>query len=113
MQIEEFAFEQSVSQTEQITIIGNKNEGKGKSKRIYSGYYDEDEKEDSTDNNKSKKIKLNINKDLNILYKIILANFQYIQRNYIADDDENDISNNPNLHSEDQDEFDIPEDGFE
>ncbi|CAB4479739.1 unnamed protein product [Rhizophagus irregularis] len=99
MQIEEFAFEQSVSQTEQITIIGNKNEGKGKSKRIYS----EDEKEDSTDNNKSKKIKLNINK----------ANFQYIQRNYIADDDENDISNNPNLHSEDQDEFDIPEDGFE
>ncbi|PKK60924.1 kinase-like protein [Rhizophagus irregularis] len=83
MQIEEFASEQSVSQTEQITIIDNKNEGKGKSKRIYS----EDEKEDLTDDNKSKKIKLNSNK----------ANFQYIQRNYIADDDE----------------FDIPEDGFE
>ncbi|CAB4443748.1 unnamed protein product [Rhizophagus irregularis] len=99
MQIEEFVSEQSVSQTEQITIIDNKNEGKGKSKRIYS----EDEKEDSADNNKSKKIKLNSNK----------ANFQYIQRNYIADDDENDISNNPNLHSEDQDEFEIPEDGFE
>ncbi|CAB4443743.1 unnamed protein product [Rhizophagus irregularis] len=99
MQIEEFASEQSVSQTEQITIIDNKNEGKGKSKRIYS----EDEKEDLTDDNKSKKIKLNSNK----------AKFQYIQRNYIADDDENDISNNPNLHSEDQDEFEIPEDGFE
>ncbi|PKK71400.1 kinase-like protein [Rhizophagus irregularis] len=99
MQIEEFASEQSVSQTEQITIIDNKNEGKGKSKRIYS----EDEKEDLTDDNKSKKIKLNSNK----------ANFQYIQRNYIADDDENDISNNPNLHSKDQDEFEIPEDGFE
>ncbi|GBC11182.2 kinase-like domain-containing protein [Rhizophagus irregularis DAOM 181602=DAOM 197198] len=84
MQIEEFAFEQSVSQTDQITIIDNNNEEKGKSKRIYS-------------------IKLNINK----------ANFQYIQRNYIADDDENDISNNPNLHSEGQDEFEIPEDGFE
>ncbi|UZO05310.1 uncharacterized protein OCT59_025667 [Rhizophagus irregularis] len=36
MQIEEFAFEQSVSQTDQITIIDNNNEEKGKSKRIYS-----------------------------------------------------------------------------
>ncbi|PKK70300.1 hypothetical protein RhiirC2_779886 [Rhizophagus irregularis] len=105
MQIEEFVSEQSVSQIEQnnFTIIDNKNEGKGKSKRIYSGYYDEDEKEDLTDNNKSKKLKLNSNK----------AKFQYIQRNYISDDDENDISNNPNLHSEDQDEFEIPEDGYE
>ncbi|PKB92007.1 hypothetical protein RhiirA5_446525, partial [Rhizophagus irregularis] len=64
-----------------------------------------DEKEDLTDDNKSKKIKLNTTSNK--------AEFQYMQRNYIADDDENDISNNPNLHSEDQDEFEIPEDGFE
>ncbi|GBC11231.2 kinase-like domain-containing protein [Rhizophagus irregularis DAOM 181602=DAOM 197198] len=94
MQIEEFVSEQLVSQIEQnnLTIIDNKNEVKGKSKRIYS----EDKKEDLTDNDKSNK-----------------AKFQYIQRNYISNDDENDISNNPNLHSEDQDEFEIPEDGFE
>ncbi|PKY32094.1 kinase-like protein [Rhizophagus irregularis] len=99
MQIEEFASEQSVSQTEQITIIDNKNEGKGKSKRIYS----EDEKEDLTDDNKSKKIKLR--PIFNIYKEIIL---QMMVRDY-----ENDISNNPNLHSKDQDEFEIPEDGFE
>ncbi|CAG8610174.1 18618_t:CDS:2 [Rhizophagus irregularis] len=53
--------EQSECQVKQnnFTIIDNKNETKGKSKRIYS----EDEKEDLvTDNNKSKKIKLNSNK---------------------------------------------------
>ncbi|CAB4478981.1 unnamed protein product [Rhizophagus irregularis] len=27
-------------------------------------------------------------------------------------DDDNEIHNNPNLHSEDQDEFEIPDDGF-
>ncbi|CAB4443798.1 unnamed protein product [Rhizophagus irregularis] len=84
MQIEEFVSEQSVSQTEQITIIDNKMKERANLKEFIQ-------------------IKLNSNK----------ANFQYIQRNYIADDDENDISNNPNLHSEDQDEFEIPEDGFE
>ncbi|PKY30342.1 kinase-like protein [Rhizophagus irregularis] len=94
MQIEEFVSEQLVSQIEQnnLTIIDNKNEVNGKSKRIYS----EDKKEDLTDNDKSNK-----------------AKFQYTQRNYISNYDENDISNNPNLHSEDQDEFEIPEDGFE
>ncbi|CAB5308565.1 unnamed protein product [Rhizophagus irregularis] len=83
MQIEEFASEQSVSQTEQITIIDNKNEGKGKSKRIYS----EDEKEDLTDDNKSKKIKLrpifNIYKEiiLQMMMKMIFLIIQtYIRR---------------------------------
>ncbi|CAG8709501.1 9403_t:CDS:2, partial [Rhizophagus irregularis] len=53
MQIEEFVSEQLVSQIEQnnLTIIDNKNEVKGKSKRIYS----EDKKEDLTDNDKSNK----------------------------------------------------------
>ncbi|CAB4479743.1 unnamed protein product [Rhizophagus irregularis] len=68
MQIEEFASEQSVSQTEQITIIDNKNEGKGKSKRIYS----EDEKEDLTDDNKSKKIKLIAIRPIFNIYKEII-----------------------------------------
>ncbi|PKB96776.1 hypothetical protein RhiirA5_434265 [Rhizophagus irregularis] len=97
IQSEKFVSGQSVSQTEQnnFTIIDDKNGIKDKSKRIYSGYYDEDEKDDLNNNNSSNK-----------------AKFQYIQRNYIANDDEGDISNNPNLHSEEQDELEIPEDGF-
>ncbi|CAB4388746.1 unnamed protein product [Rhizophagus irregularis] len=94
--------EQSECQAKQnnFTIIDNKNETKGKSKRIYS----EDEKEDLTDNNKSKKIKLNSNK----------VEFQYMQRNYFVNDDveDDETFNNPNFHSEDQDELEIPEDGF-
>ncbi|PKC61065.1 hypothetical protein RhiirA1_398702 [Rhizophagus irregularis] len=94
--------EQSECQAKQdnFTITDNKNETKGKSKRIYS----EDEKEDLTDNNKSKKIKLNSNK----------VEFQYMQRNYFVNDDveDDETFNNPNFHSEDQDELEIPEDGF-
>ncbi|RIA81889.1 hypothetical protein C1645_863880 [Glomus cerebriforme] len=93
-------FEQSEHQIEQndSIIVDNKNEVKGKSKRIY---FDEDEKEDLTDNNKSKKIKSNN-------YKV---EFSYTQRNYIANDDieDEEISNNPNLHSDDQDKLEIPE----
>ncbi|RIA88391.1 hypothetical protein C1645_826394, partial [Glomus cerebriforme] len=60
-----------------------------------------DEKEDLTDNNKSKKIKSNN-------YKV---KFSYTQRNYIANDniEDEEISNNPNLHSNDQNELEIPE----
>ncbi|PKY61559.1 hypothetical protein RhiirA4_486700, partial [Rhizophagus irregularis] len=64
-----------------------------------------DEKEDLvTDNNKSKKIKLNSNK----------VEFQYMQRNYFVNNDveDDETFNNPNFHSEDQDELEIPEDGF-
>ncbi|GBB84866.1 hypothetical protein RclHR1_11440005 [Rhizophagus clarus] len=82
MQIEEIVLERSIYQTEQNNSMttDNKNEEKGKSKRIYS-----DDKEDLTDNNKFKKLRLNSNKN------------------------EDEIFNNPNLHSEDQDELEIPE----
>ncbi|CAB4377962.1 unnamed protein product [Rhizophagus irregularis] len=33
-------------------------------------------------------------------------------KNQHVDDDEEDIFNNPNFHSEDQDELEIPDDGF-
>ncbi|GET00738.1 kinase-like domain-containing protein [Rhizophagus clarus] len=97
--IEDIVSEQSVNQSKQNYFTITDDEIKGKSKRIYS----EDGNEDLTDN-KSKKIKFNNNN----------VEFQYIQRNYIDNDDieEDVISNNPNFHSEDQDELEIPEDGF-
>ncbi|GBC07456.1 hypothetical protein RclHR1_07490001 [Rhizophagus clarus] len=96
--IEDIVSEQSVNQSKKNNFTITDNEIMGKYKRIYS----EDENEDLTDN-KSKKIKFTSNK----------VEFQYIQRNYINDDiDDDEISNNPNLHSEDQDELEIPEDGF-
>ncbi|GBB99043.1 hypothetical protein RclHR1_00340034 [Rhizophagus clarus] len=63
------------------------NEAKSKSKRIY---FDDDDNEEVNKNVKSKKIKLSNNKDM--------------------EDDE--ITNNPNLHSEDQESLEIPEEGF-
>ncbi|RIA80306.1 hypothetical protein C1645_882231 [Glomus cerebriforme] len=90
--IVDIIFEQSKSQTEQNNSIDDNDEIKDKSKRIYSG----EEKEDLTDNKKSKKIKLNNNE----------VEISYIQRNYIAKDDD-EITNNPNFHPEDQDELEI------
>ncbi|GES92812.1 kinase-like domain-containing protein [Rhizophagus clarus] len=89
IKVEESVSEQSVCQAKQnnFAITENKNEVKGKSKRIYS----EDEEDDLIDNYRPKKLKLRSNND---------------------EVDEDEISNNPNLHSEDQDELVIPEYGF-
>ncbi|RIA81890.1 kinase-like domain-containing protein [Glomus cerebriforme] len=68
------------------------NEEKNKSKRIYSSISNEnDQKEDL--NNKTKKIKQNESKDIQI---------------YITSEDE-EMYINPNLHPEDQDKLEIPE----
>ncbi|RIA84267.1 kinase-like domain-containing protein [Glomus cerebriforme] len=87
--IEDIVFEQS-QQTEQndFTTIENKDEVKGKSKRIYSNEEEDIVPNNNNNNNKSKKIKLN---------------------NHDKDIDDDEITNNPNFHSEDQDELEIPE----
>ncbi|GES92842.1 kinase-like domain-containing protein [Rhizophagus clarus] len=80
------------------------NEAKSKSKRIY---FDDDDNEEVNKNVKSKKIKLSNNKE-----------FQYIQKSYTTNDvsgfhmEDDEITNNPNLHSEDQESLEIPEEGF-
>ncbi|CAB4439331.1 unnamed protein product [Rhizophagus irregularis] len=69
-----------------------------------------DDKDDVNHNDiKSKKIKLSNNKEFQYIQYI-----QYIQKSYIANDDveEDEITNNANLHSEDQENLEIPEDGF-
>ncbi|CAB4439315.1 unnamed protein product [Rhizophagus irregularis] len=95
-EIEDFVFKRTEHQIGQydLTIIMPDN---SKSKRIY---FDDEEKEDII---KSKKIKLSENK----------GKFQYSQMNYVTNNnvmEDDDISNNPNFHSEDQEELEIPED---
>ncbi|UZO05261.1 uncharacterized protein OCT59_025619 [Rhizophagus irregularis] len=96
-EIEDFVFKRTEHQIGQydLTIIKPDN---SKSKRIY---FDADEKKE--DIIKSKKIKLSENK----------GKFQYSQMNYVTNNnvmEDDDISNNPNFHSEDQEELEIPED---
>ncbi|PKC75021.1 hypothetical protein RhiirA1_387668 [Rhizophagus irregularis] len=62
-----------------------------------------DDKDNVNHNIKSKKIKLSNNKEFQYI--------QYIQKSYIANDDveDDEITNNANLHSEDQENLEIPE----
>ncbi|RIA97964.1 hypothetical protein C1645_813512 [Glomus cerebriforme] len=99
----------SKDRTEQhnsMMIIDNyNNKEKGKSKRIHSSN-SEDEKDDIF-----KKIKLNNNKGI-YAQSSNKVEFQYMQRNYVSSNDDDEACNNPNLHSEDQEELEIPEDEF-
>ncbi|RIA87817.1 kinase-like domain-containing protein [Glomus cerebriforme] len=75
------------------------NKEKNKCKRIYSNISDENENKDIIDT--SKKMKVNINE----------VGYQYTRGNFhITSNDENEVYNDPNLHSEDQNELEIPED---
>uniref|UniRef100_U9UZH4 Protein kinase domain-containing protein n=1 Tax=Rhizophagus irregularis (strain DAOM 181602 / DAOM 197198 / MUCL 43194) TaxID=747089 RepID=U9UZH4_RHIID len=98
--IEDIISEQTEHQIEPNNSTAINKEVKGKSKR---NNFNDDDKDDVNHNIKSKKIKLSNNKE-----------FQYIQKRYIANDDveEDEITNNANLHSEDQENLEIPEDGF-
>ncbi|CAB4478954.1 unnamed protein product [Rhizophagus irregularis] len=54
-----------------------------------------------------KKLQINSNND-----EKEITQQQTKKQNINIDDDDDDIHNNPNLHSNEQDEFEIPDDGF-
>uniref|UniRef100_U9TRD0 Uncharacterized protein n=1 Tax=Rhizophagus irregularis (strain DAOM 181602 / DAOM 197198 / MUCL 43194) TaxID=747089 RepID=U9TRD0_RHIID len=54
-----------------------------------------------------KKLQINSNND-----EKEITQQQTKRQNINIDDDDDDIHNNPNLHSNEQDEFEIPDDGF-
>ncbi|PKC14446.1 hypothetical protein RhiirA5_409408, partial [Rhizophagus irregularis] len=101
--IEDIISEQTEHQIEPNNSTAINKEVKGKSKRIN---FNDDDKDNVNHNIKSKKIKLSNNKEFQYI--------QYIQKSYIANDDveDDEITNNANLHSEDQENLEIPEDGF-
>ncbi|GES78439.1 kinase-like domain-containing protein [Rhizophagus clarus] len=84
-------------------VISDKDiEVKNESKRIYSNNLDNDEN--------FKKTKLSEDKGKQINNEI---EFQYVRTNYatnVMNDDDDDTYNDPNLHSEEQDELEIVED---
>ncbi|CAB4463975.1 unnamed protein product [Rhizophagus irregularis] len=102
-EIEDIISEQTEHQIEPNNSTAINKEVKGKSKRIN---FNDDDKDNVNHNIKSKKIKLSNNKEFQYI--------QYIQKSYIANDDveDDEITNNANLHSEDQENLEIPEDGF-
>ncbi|CAB5349572.1 unnamed protein product [Rhizophagus irregularis] len=80
---------------------------------FHSKTYDFSIPDNIEDFNNSNDQKINKTSKMNSIFKEIQKDYkkETIQvKGPVIDDDE--IHNNPNLHSEEQDEFEIPDDGF-